>query len=69
MTSLGEDPTTAQLELEIVMVTGKAAALFVTSGTMGNQLGIAIRIASRRRGHRRRGGASDALTRLGRLRC
>ena len=37
----GEDPTVNALEEEVARVTGKEAALFVTSGTMGNQLAIA----------------------------
>jgi threonine aldolase len=37
----GEDPTVRALEAEIASITGKPAALFVTSGTMGNQLAIA----------------------------
>ncbi len=37
----GEDPTVLALEAEAAHVTGKEAALFVTSGTMGNQLAIA----------------------------
>ena len=37
----GEDPTVRALEEEVARVTGKEAALFVTSGTMGNQLAIA----------------------------
>jgi threonine aldolase len=37
----GEDPTVIALEEEAARITGKEAALFVTSGTMGNQLGIA----------------------------
>ena len=37
----GEDPTVRALEEEVAHVTGKEAALFVTSGTMGNQLAIA----------------------------
>jgi threonine aldolase len=37
----GEDPTVQALEEEIARITGKEAALFVTSGTMGNQLAIA----------------------------
>src|SRR5580658_4336480 len=37
----GEDPTVRALEEEVARITGKEAALFVTSGTMGNQLGIA----------------------------
>lgn len=35
-----EDPTTNDLEAFIAELTGKEAALFVTSGTMGNQLSI-----------------------------
>jgi threonine aldolase len=38
---LGEDPTARALEEEIARITGKEAALFVPSGTMGNQLAIA----------------------------
>src|ERR1700758_818738 len=37
----GDDPTARALEEEIAHITGKAAALFVPSGTMGNQLAIA----------------------------
>jgi threonine aldolase len=37
----GEDPTVRALEEEAARVTGKEAALFVSSGTMGNQLAIA----------------------------
>jgi threonine aldolase len=37
----GEDPTVLALEAETARVTGKEAALFVPSGTMGNQLAIA----------------------------
>ena len=36
----GEDPTTNSLESYIAELTGKEAALFVISGTMGNQLSI-----------------------------
>ena len=35
-----EDPTTCSLESYIADMTGKEAALFVISGTMGNQLSI-----------------------------
>jgi len=35
-----EDPTTIALEKYMADLTGKEAALFVTSGTMGNQLSI-----------------------------
>lgn len=38
---LGDDPTVRALEAEVARVVGKEAALFVPSGTMGNQLGIA----------------------------
>jgi threonine aldolase len=37
----GDDPTVHALEQEVARITGKEAALFVTSGTMGNQLAIA----------------------------
>jgi threonine aldolase len=37
----GEDPTVQRLERRLAELTGKEAALFVTSGTMGNQLAIA----------------------------
>src|ERR1700735_4662500 len=37
----GDDPTVIALEQEIARITGKDSALFVTSGTMGNQLAIA----------------------------
>ena len=36
----GEDPTVGALEEEVAQLTGKEAALFVSSGTMGNQLAI-----------------------------
>jgi threonine aldolase len=38
----GEDPTVHALEAEVARIVGKEAALFVTSGTMGNQLAIAV---------------------------
>lgn len=38
----GEDATVRALEAETARLTGKEAALFVTSGTMGNQLAIAL---------------------------
>ena len=38
----GEDPSVHALEAEVAEITGKEAALFVTSGTMGNQLAIAL---------------------------
>jgi threonine aldolase len=37
----GEDPTVQALEAAVAAIVGKEAALFVPSGTMGNQLGIA----------------------------
>jgi threonine aldolase len=37
----GDDPTARALEEEVAHITGKAAAIFVPSGTMGNQLAIA----------------------------
>jgi threonine aldolase len=36
----GEDPTTARLENSVAELLGKEAALFVSSGVMGNQLAI-----------------------------
>ncbi len=36
----GEDPTVLALEEEVAKVVGKEAALFVPSGTMGNQIAI-----------------------------
>jgi threonine aldolase len=38
---LGDDPTVHALEEEVAGIVGKEAALFVSSGTMGNQLAIA----------------------------
>jgi len=38
----GEDPSVRALEEETAALLGKEAALFVTSGTMGNQLAIAL---------------------------
>ena len=38
----GEDPTVRRLEAHIADMLGKEAALFVPSGTMGNQLGIRV---------------------------
>jgi threonine aldolase len=37
----GEDPTVNALEEDVAAITGKEAAIFVPSGTMGNQLAIA----------------------------
>src|SRR6185369_14785661 len=36
----GDDPTVQALERRIAELTGKEAALYVPSGTMGNQLGV-----------------------------
>lgn len=36
----GEDPTVKQLEARVAEITGKEAALFVSSGTMGNQIAL-----------------------------
>lgn len=38
----GEDPSVRALEEEVAALVGKEAALFVTSGTMSNQLAIAL---------------------------
>jgi threonine aldolase len=38
----GEDPSVHALEAEVARIVGKEAALFVPSGTMGNQLAIAL---------------------------
>jgi len=38
----GEDPTVRQLEERIAAIVGMEAALFVPSGTMGNQLGVRV---------------------------
>jgi threonine aldolase len=42
---IGDDPTTIELERRVAALTGKEAAVFVPSGTMGNQLGIAVHTA------------------------
>ena len=39
---IGDDPTVLELERRVASLTGKEAAVFVPSGTMGNQLGIAV---------------------------
>jgi threonine aldolase len=36
----GDDPTVRLLEARVASITGKAAALFVPSGTMGNQIAL-----------------------------
>jgi threonine aldolase len=38
----GEDPSVNELEYEVARLLGKDSALFVPSGTMGNQLAIAL---------------------------
>ena len=38
---LGDDPTVQELEARCIGLTGHEAAVFVPSGTMGNQIGIA----------------------------
>jgi threonine aldolase len=38
----GEDPTVRQLEQRTAEITGKPAAMFVPSGTMGNQIGVRL---------------------------
>src|SRR5215208_5240913 len=38
----GEDPTVRRLEERIAEMLGKPAALFVPSGTMGNQIGVRL---------------------------
>jgi hypothetical protein len=38
----GEDPTVRQLEERVAALLGKESALFVPSGTMGNQLGLLV---------------------------
>lgn len=39
---LGSDPTAGRLEAEVARVTGKEAALFVPSGTMGNLISVLV---------------------------
>lgn len=39
---LGDDPTVKELEAEVAALFRKEAALFVSSGTMGNQIAIAL---------------------------
>ena len=38
----GDDPTVLELERRMALLTGKEAALYVPSGTMGNQLAIRV---------------------------
>jgi threonine aldolase len=66
----GDDPTVIALEQEVARITGKEAALFVTSGTMGNQLAIATQtrpgddviVGERAHPVYHEGGASAALS-------
>ena len=39
---IGDDPTALELERRVAALAGKEAAVFVPSGTMGTQLGIAV---------------------------
>ncbi|CAN8260459.1 unnamed protein product [Cochlearia groenlandica] len=39
---LGNDPTALRLEKEMVEITGKEAAMFVPSGTMGNLISVLV---------------------------
>jgi threonine aldolase len=41
----GDDPTVLDLERRVARLAGKEAALFVPSGTMGNQLAISVQTA------------------------
>ena len=41
-----EDPTTSAFEAEIARLTGKEAALFTLSGTMGNQIGVRLHLST-----------------------
>jgi len=38
----GDDPTVQELELRVAQLSGKEAALYVPSGTMGNQLAVNV---------------------------
>ena len=38
----GDDPTVIALERRVAVLSGKEAALFVPSGTMGNQLAVHV---------------------------
>lgn len=41
---LGDDPTIHRLEARVAELTGKEAALFVPSGTMGNEIAVRVHI-------------------------
>jgi threonine aldolase len=42
---LGDDPTVQELERRLAALTGKEAALFVPSGTMGNQIAVHVQVS------------------------
>ncbi|CAL1384768.1 unnamed protein product [Linum trigynum] len=44
---LGNDPTALRLEAEMARITGKEAALFVPSGTMGNLISVLVHCDTR----------------------
>lgn len=44
---LGKDPTASRLEKEMAQITGKEAALFVPSGTMGNLISVLVHCDNR----------------------
>lgn len=44
---LGHDPTALRLETEMARITGKEAALFVPSGTMGNLISVLVHCDTR----------------------
>ena len=50
----GEDPTVNALEERVAALFGHEAALFVPSGTMGNQIGMRLVVRARRGGALRR---------------
>ena len=58
----GEDPTVNRLQERVAELLGKEAALFVPSGTMGNQIAIRLLTAARRRGAGRARAATCAAT-------
>ncbi len=49
----GDDPTAIRLEEYAALLAGKEAALFVPSGTFGNQLALFYTLQTRFRGHSR----------------
>ncbi len=42
----GEDPTVTELESRVASMLGHEAGLFVVSGSLGNQLGVALHVAA-----------------------